>query len=223
MFKIIILLLQCNLILFATEIDDFIDKHKCDQIIDKQIYTVCYSYKYKGAIAGWTLLEGKNVNTNNIKRRPRFYTNTKIPIAYRSKYSDYKKVSRIWNRGHFIISDADADYSLKSLQLAYDMCQIQPQAYNVNQHQWTKVEKYGRILATKFGKIYSISIADYRKTTKTLKNSIVIPKGFYRIYYNDKMNFKKCFYYKNNPFLDKKHDKLRNHLIDCKKNRLLIG
>ncbi len=41
------------------------------------------------------------------------------------------------------------------------MANIIPQAANVNQKTWTKVERYGRTLAQKLGYINSISIALY--------------------------------------------------------------
>jgi endonuclease G len=213
--KKILLLISFSVALFATEVTDFISKHQCDQVIDKQIYSVCYSYKYKGALGGWTTLYGDKVNAVNIKKRPRFYENKTIPKKYRTKYSDYTGVGRTWNRGHFIIADADADYSKKSLHLVYDMSQIQPQAAKVNQKTWIKVEKYGRMLATKLGSVESVTIADYRGATKKIKNNIVIPVGFYRVYFNDAADYKRCFYYKNNPFVDYKNDKLKDHLVDC--------
>ncbi len=180
--KKILILLSFNILLFATDVSDFINKHQCNQVINKEIYTVCYSYKYKGALGGWTILDGTKVNAVNIKKRPRFYENKTIPKKYRTKYSDYTGMGRTWNRGHFIIADADADYSQRTLNLVYDMSQIQPQAF-------------------------------YDKTIYI--NNITIPVGFYRVYYNDKAHFKKCFYYKNDPFVDWRNDKLKNHLIDC--------
>ena len=85
----------------------------------------------------------------------------------------------------------------------------------VNQKTWLKVERYGRSLAVKLRSIHSISIADYKGATKTIKNGIVIPSGFYRIYYNNNTDFEKCFYYRNTLNVDYKRDKLKNHLIDC--------
>jgi len=215
--KKILLLLSLNVLIFATNVSDFISKHQCDQVIDKQIYTVCYSYKYKGALGGWTTLDGNKVNAVNLKKRPHFYENKIIPKKYRTKYSDYTGMGKTWNRGHFIIADADADYSPRALLLVYDMCQIQPQASKVNQKTWLKVERYGRMVASKLGYVHSVTIANYRGATKKLKNNIVIPIGFYRIYFNDEANFKKCFYYKNNPFVDWKRDRLKKHLVDCSK------
>lgn len=201
--------------LFAVKLTDFVDKTRCNQIIDKEIYAVCYSYKYKGALFGWTVLEGDNVNAVNIKKRERFYNEKTIPIKYRTKYKDYTGYGKKWNRGHFIISDADADYDRKILKKTYSMCNIQPQSAKLNQRTWIKVERYGRMLATKFGYITSISISNYIDAKNKIGNNIVIPSGFYRIYYNNENNFKKCFYYKNVLDIDYKKDKLKNHIIDC--------
>ena len=44
---LITLILSMNL--FATNISDYINKKNCDQIIDKQVFTICYDYKMKGA------------------------------------------------------------------------------------------------------------------------------------------------------------------------------
>jgi len=201
--------------LYATKINDFMDLRNCDQLINKKIYKICYSYRYKGALGGWTRLDGNKVNAVNIKKRPRFYEDTTIPRKYRTHYYDYTGMGRIWNRGHFIVADADADYSHKSLYLVYDMAQIEPQSAKLNQKTWLKVERYGRYMATILGYVNSISIADYKNANKTIKNNVVIPTGFYRIYYNDKAHFKKCFYYKNIVNVDVRHDKLKNHLVNC--------
>jgi len=96
------------------------------------------------------------------------------------------------------------------------MANIQYQA-KLNQKTWSKVEKYGRLLATKLGYINSISIADYRGSKKTIGNDIVIPTGFYRIYYNNDVQFEKWFYYKNVLSINVKQDKLKNHLVRCLK------
>lgn len=84
-----ILLLLTNLS-YATSLEDYVDTKQCDQIVDKQLYKICYSYKYKGAISGWVTLYGDKVNTkDDIKKRPRFYNEKTIPMQYRTKYKDY--------------------------------------------------------------------------------------------------------------------------------------
>ncbi|WP_421716925.1 DNA/RNA non-specific endonuclease [Arcobacter arenosus] len=119
--------------IYATELSDYVDKSKCDQIINKQLYQICYSYKYKGALSGWVKLYGNLVGKNDIKKRLRFYNEKTIPMKYRTKYKDYTGFGKDWNRGHFIVADADFDYNQKILNKAYTMANIIPQAANVNQ------------------------------------------------------------------------------------------
>jgi len=142
-------------------------------------------------------------------------------MKYRTKYKDYTGYGKRWNRGHFVVADADFDYSKRALTKAYTMANIVPQAAKVNQKTWTKVERYGRKLALNFGTIHSISIADYRGSSQTIHNGIVIPTGFYRIYYNNQAKFEKCFYYKNSEFVNVKKDKLKDHIVDCNTIQLM--
>lgn len=207
--------------LYATAIEDYIDKKKCDQIIDKQLYQICYSYKYKGALSGWVKLDANLVNTtSDIKKRPKFYNEDAIPMKYRTKYKDYSGYGEQWNRGHFIVADADFDYNEKALNKAYTMANIIPQSSNVNQKTWTKVERYGRMLARKLGYINSISIAKYENLNQKISNDIIIPTKLYRIYYNNDEKFEKCFEYENKLDIDYKNDKLRNHEISCDRLRI---
>ena len=53
---------------------NFINKSNCDQIIDKQVFNICYDYKMKGAKYVSYTLKGTLVNKLNIKKRNSFYT-----------------------------------------------------------------------------------------------------------------------------------------------------
>lgn len=203
-------------ILFSASLEDYIDKSKCDQIVDKQLYQICYSYKNKGPLSGWVTLKSVSTEENDIKKRPKFYNEDTIPMKYRTKSDDYKGFGEDWNRGHFIVADADFDYDDKALAKAYTMANIIPQSAVVNQKTWIKVEKYGRILANKLGYINSISIAKYDDSNHKIANDIVIPTKLYRIYYNNEANFEKCFEYENILNVDYKNDRLENHEIECK-------
>lgn len=213
--NILFFILLSPIILFSTAIEDYIDKSKCDQIIDQQLYQICYSYKYKGALSGWVKLDGNLIGKDNIKKRPRFYNEDSIPMKFRTKYKDYTGYGEDWNRGHFIVADADFDYDEKALSKAYTMANIIPQSALVNQKTWTKVERYGRVLAQKLGYINSISIAKYENQNQKIGNDIVIPTKLYRIYFNNDAKFEKCFEYDNKLDVDYKSDKLKNHEIDC--------
>jgi endonuclease G, mitochondrial len=201
--------------LYASTANDYLKKLSCDKLIKKSQYSVCYSYKHKGALGGYATLYADEVNRNNIKKRPKFYADKKIPKKYRSYYRDYTGHGKKWNRGHFIIADAAADHSKRTLNEAYSMANIIPQSTKVNQRTWTKVEKYGRKLATKYGKIISVSIAKYPHKPKEIKNSVAIPSKLFRIYLNEEKGIERCFEYDNVLLRSSKGDKLRDHEINC--------
>lgn len=167
-------------------------------------------------MSGWVTLKSVSTEENDIKKRPKFYNEDTIPMKYRTKSDDYKGFGEDWNRGHFIVADADFDYDDKALAKAYTMANIIPQSAVVNQKTWIKVEKYGRILANKLGYINSISIAKYDDPNHKIANDIAIPTKLYRIYYNNEANFEKCFEYENVLNVDYKNDRLENHEIECK-------
>jgi endonuclease G len=202
--------------LSGMELTDLVDKTNCDRIIDKKYFTICYSDKNKGALAGWTKLDGSLVNKKNIKKKPRYYEDAAIPEKHRSKYSDYTGLGYDFKRGHIIVADADVDYSKESLKSSYVMSQIVPQSASVNQKTWIKVEKYGRSLASKLGYVNSVTVINYKRySPKRIKNGISIPYGFYRAYYNKEKAFEKCFYYENKLNIIVRNDKLKEHIVNC--------
>jgi len=58
--------------LYATNLNNYINNKNCDQIIDKQVFTICYNYKMKGAKYVFYTLNGKLVNKINIKKNLHF-------------------------------------------------------------------------------------------------------------------------------------------------------
>lgn len=210
--KILFISILFTSILQATSINDFIDLNKCDKVIDKKVIKICYSYKYKGALAVWYTLDGQKVNNTNIKKRPRFYTEKNLPNKHRSKYKDYTRSG--FDRGH-LAPDASFDYDKKVLSKVYTMANIVPQYPNLNRNKWTKAEKFERYIAAKLGKATIINLVEYPSNHKRIgKNQIAVPSSFTKVIYNDTVDFKKCFKYKNIN-TKAKGDKLKHHLVNC--------
>lgn len=179
----------------AIDLSNYINKQNCDQIIDKKVYTICYSYKYKGAKYVSYTLYGSKVNKLNIKKRPKFYSEKLIPIKYRSKSSDYKYSG--YDRGH-LASDASFDYDKKVLSKVYTMANIVPQAPQVNRKLWLKAEKLERYIAVKLGNVNVINGVIYDETSKTIgKNKVAVPIAFWKMIYNDNNGYKRYFYFQN--------------------------
>ncbi len=198
---------------YATDINNYINKNNCSQIIDKQFFTICYDYELKGAKYVAYKLKGNLVNAVNIKKRLRFYGEKTIPIKYRSKPRDY--VNSGYDRGH-LANDASFDYDKKVLRKTYSMANIIPQAPKVNRRTWIKAEKFARKIAYKLKEVNVINGVIYSDNPLRIgKNKIAVPSAFWKMIYNDEKNYKKCFYYKNDNNITTKKDKLREHLIDC--------
>ncbi len=212
--KIFLGLLVVASFLFATSEKDFFDVKVCDQIVDKDIYSVCYSYKHKGGLIGWTKINGALAVKEGIKDRPYFHEENSIPKEYRVYYKDYTGYGKDWNRGHGFVADADVDYDLETLNKSYSMVNVLPMGAKLNQKTWVKLERYGRLVASKLGYVNSITIADYNNSKVSFKG-ITVPSGFYRVLYNDEKDFKKCFYYENTLDVDVEKDDLRDHEIAC--------
>jgi len=199
----------------ATDINNYINKNNCDQVIDKQVFTICYDYKMKGAKYVSYTLDGDRVNAVNIKKRNSFYTEKNLPKKYRSHTKDYTRSG--YDRGH-LANDASFDYDKKVVRKTYSMANIIPQAPNVNRRTWLKSEKLERNIAVKLGSVNVLNGVIYSDNPKRIgRNKIAVPSAFWKMIFNDDKNYKKCFFYKNDLNAITKGDKLKNHLIDCDK------
>ena len=197
----------------ATNLSNYINKSNCDQIIDKQVFTICYDYKMKGAKYVAYTLDGDKVNAVNIKKRHSFYTEKNLKKKYRTHTKDYTRTG--YDRGH-LANDASFDYSKKIVRKTYTMANIIPQAPNVNRKTWIKSEKLERKIAVNLGNVNVINGVIYSNNPKRIgRNKLAIPSGFWKMIYNDDKNYKKCFYYKNDLNTLAKGDKLKHHLVDC--------
>jgi len=208
---IITALLSLNL--FATNLIDYINKKNCNQVIDKQVFTICYDYKMKGAKYVAYTLDGSKVNSVNIKKRSSFYTEKNLKKKYRSHTKDYTHTG--YDRGH-LANDASFDYDKKVVRKTYTMANIIPQAPTVNHKTWIKAEKLERKVAVSLGTVKVLNGVIYSSNPKRIgKNRVAVPDAFWKMIYNDSKNYKKCFYYENDLSAKAKGDKLKSHLVDC--------
>ena len=197
----------------ATDLSQYINKQNCSQIIDKQVFTICYDYEAKGAKYVSYTLDGTKVNSINIKKRSKFYTEKNLPNQYRSHNKDYTHSG--YDRGH-LANDASFDYDKKVVAKTYTMANIIPQVPNVNRKTWIKAEELERKVAVGLGMVNVLNGVVYSSNPPRIgKNKIAVPDGFWKMIYNDKENYKKCFYYENDLNAIIKGDKLKSHLVNC--------
>jgi endonuclease G len=191
----------------------FINKSRCNQIIDKEFLTVCYDFKLKEAKSVYYSLEGDLVNELNIKERPHFYEDEMIDEPYRAKIADYNGSG--YDRGH-LAPDASFDWSSESLEVTYALSNIIPQVPVVNREMWVKAEEYARDKAVELGKLDIVNVVKYSDPSEQIgKGKIAVSIGYYKILYNKKQGYEECFYYANDKNSSSKDDKLLSHKVNC--------
>ena len=197
-------------------VNHFINYNNCDQVIEKDfstgaILSICYDYEYKSATHVGYTLDGNLVNAVNIKERPNLYIEPTIPTEYQIKHSDYTNSG--YDRGH-LAPDANFDYNQADLDTVYTLANIIPQDPNVNRHHWTKAEAYEREMAYTLGELWVINGVEFENPTYIGENKIAVPKGFWKILWNEAEEFEVCLYY-NNSVLEEEDDTLNKHIISC--------
>lgn len=190
----------------------YINEKNCDQILGNNGYfTTCYDYNLKSAIYGYAKIDGKLVNENNLKERPNFYIDKKIPKKYQSEYNDYTNTG--FDRSHQF-SDASFDWEKRPQLSTYVMSNILPHYPNTNRKTILSVEKYERLVAEKLGNVEVLIIHKFPKNPQRIgRNKIAVPEAMIKVFWNTKYHFQKCFYIPN----DDKVYSLKQTVIDCQK------
>jgi endonuclease G len=191
----------------------FINKNRCNQIIDKEFLEICYDYSLKVAKSVAYTLEGDLMNELNIQERPSFYQEESIDEPYRAKSSDYSGSG--YDRGH-MAPDAAFDWSQESLDATYSLANIIPQVPEVNRHMWVKVEAYARDKAIDLGEITVVNVVKYGNNNLHIgDDNITVSIGYYKILFNTNESYEECFYYANNINANGEDDNLSKHAVNC--------
>lgn len=192
---------------------EFINKANCNQIIDNEFIHICYDYKLKAAKSVAYTLDGDLMNDPNIDKRPSFYVEKSIEKKHRVSSTDYTNSG--YDKGH-LAPDAAFDWSDESLKAVYTLANIIPQAPQVNRNMWSQVEKFARDKAVELGELHVINVIKYGEQSKRIgKNRMAVSRGFYKVLYNYKENYKECFYYANKLNLTSRDDNISKHDINC--------
>ena len=182
---------------------------KCDQILHKKAFDICYNYKWKTPKIVIYRLYKKLINKNNYSRKNlRFKPDYNIPIKFRSYNKDYSKTG--YDRGHLAPNGA-FDYNKTIQKETFLLSNIAPQKPRLNRKLWAKIERFTRFQAIKYKKISVIT--GVCKSLGKIKNNINIPKWWYKIIFipNGKII---SFLVPNSNYVGK--DKIRKYLVDFK-------
>ena len=175
--KKIIILIILIVSLFGYDFND-IDV-KCDQIIKRTLYTVCYSYKEKGPLFSYYKITYEQVN-KKMKRLRTFYVDKSIPVKYRITNEQY--LNSGWDKGH--LSPAfENDVNKTTRKEANILSNVVPQQPYLNRYgAWRDVERLVNSMVF-YNDLIIISGAIYNTEEELLldENELNIPESMYKI------------------------------------------
>ena len=150
---------------------------KCSKILQKKAFDICYWCEWKTPKMVVYLVDGHLIDAKNLSRKHlRFRPDYQLPTRCRSYPRDYSRTG--FDRGH-LAPNAIFDYSRSVQKETFLMSNIAPQKPKLNRRLWSKIERFVRIEARKYGKISVIS--GVCGSLGHIKNGVNIPKRWYKI------------------------------------------
>jgi len=159
---------------------------KCDVLLHKKAFDICYSCTDKHPLAVVYDLYGDLVDKNSYSREDlRFRPDYNLPRKCRSYPSDYSRSG--FDRGHNA-PNAAFDYNRTVQKETFLMSNISPQAKWLNRKYWAKVERFVRYLAVKYKKVEVITGSCKAFKFTLGKHHIGVPMWWYKIIHIPKIN-----------------------------------
>ena len=180
--KKLLLLIPLFLLAFASKytpnLNNFLQPIKCDKVLHKTAFDICYSCKDKHPLAVAYELKGELVKKKISRKGLSFGPDYNLPTKCRSYSKDYSRTG--YDRGH-LASNASFDYNRKIQKETFLMSNIAPQKPQLNRRYWAKVEKFTRYLAVKYKQVEVVTGVCGSKGK--IRNNVNIPVWWYKIIY----------------------------------------
>ena len=152
---------------------------KCDKILHKRVFDICYSYKWKTPKVVVYSIDGNLIKQKHLSRkRLSFRPDYEVPSKYRSYSRDYSRTG--FDRGHNIPNGV-ANYNRTIQKQTFLMSNIAPQKPMLNRKLWAKIERFARFQAIKFKKVSVVTGVCGSKGH--IRNGVNIPAYWYKIIY----------------------------------------
>lgn len=151
---------------------------KTDQVLDRQGYSLGYSYKYKTALWVSYILSSGSIGVPG-ERYGSFSTDQDIPEEYRAKPEDFANTG--YDKGHLAPS-ATIDFSPKANQQTFILSNVVLQEPSLNRQGWEKIESLERDWTKTKGKLYVVTGPLFSARPQKV-NGLSIPAQFYKVIY----------------------------------------
>lgn len=155
-------------------------------------YTVLYNYQYKIPMISAEYLTPEEVKeSNSITRKDSFHVDNNIPSQFNQKISSYIKTG--YDKGHMTPA---GDMSNRDAQIeSFSMANMTPQAKQLNENAWRKIETEVRNEVLKNGPAYILT-GSIVQNDNIMNDGIVIPDYIFKAIYIN--NTSKVFVAENN-------------------------
>ncbi len=181
MLKLKIILLFICICFFASATHEFGVPFETDLLLQKEGFSMGYSYKYRQAVWVAYTLSAENLLAKQVRRRDKFKVDPAVKFRpVRPK--DYIRSG--YDKGH-LAPAADMTYSFNSMANSFLMSNISPQIPGCNRGIWKRLETKIRNWAVKEKKIYIITGPIFSDTPTTMgKTEIPVPVAFYKVIFD---------------------------------------
>ncbi|HID98842.1 MAG TPA: DNA/RNA non-specific endonuclease [Thiotrichaceae bacterium] len=155
---------------------------KTDIVLDRDGYSVGYSYKYKCAAWASYVISKGSIGID-VERSDEFYADPDLPEKHRVQPDAFRNTG--YDKGHLAPSAA-IDFSRVANHQTFAMSNIALQAPKLNRQAWGSLESTIRGWThTKGGKLYIVTGPLYDDNPEQI-NDIPLPKSFYKVVYSFK-------------------------------------
>ena len=151
---------------------------KTDKVLDRDGYSLGYSYQYKSALWVSYVLSKGSIGVD-MDRGDCFYADPDIPEKYRVQPEDYTNTG--YDRGHLAPSAA-IDFSRISNMQTFAMSNIVLQHPKLNRQAWGSLERTIRGWTHTKGTLAVITGPLFDENPERI-NDVPVPKSFYKIVY----------------------------------------
>lgn len=152
-------------------------KLKCDQVIIKERFSICYSYDNQIPLLAFYKLTSDDVIAP-IQPREYLRASKDIPYKFRPSYAAYKK--SYWDAGH-LPAAASVDVSPSAADDIYMVSWCAPQNPNLNRTVWKYIEREERRLALISGEVFIITGVIPNKSNVLIKDRLNIPLYYFKL------------------------------------------
>ena len=174
----ILSILFLPLCLFAAEKVWFGIPFETDLYLQKQGFSLGYSYKYRQAVWLSYTLTAQTLQAKQVRRRDKFKPDPEVKF-HPVRPQEYAHSG--YDKGH-LAPAADMTYSVSSMENSFLMTNISPQIPGCNRGIWKRLEMQVRRWAIKEEKLYIITGPVFSEKPSVMgKAAIPVPTAFYKV------------------------------------------